>query len=228
MPEALVKLLEDSRALLNKDDTQALPTELRGAVAELRKVVADLQERGAVDRLASVLESADKIAADLATATQEFPALVSDLRDLAAKAKALRAEELIDQTSRLLASADAVIATDAARALPQDLSNALAEVQGALKELRDGGAVANANAALASARGAADAVASAAGDLPKLTTELEGLVQRANSLIASYSAKSPFNDEAVDLLRNLQTAAKAVTQLARTIERNPNSLLLGR
>ena len=228
VPEALVKLLEDSRALLNKDDTQALPTELRGAVAELRKVVADLQERGAVDRLASVLESADKIAADLATATQEFPALVSDLRDLAAKAKALRAEELIDQTSRLLASADAVIATDAARALPQDLSNALAEVQGALKELRDGGAVANANAALASARGAADAVASAAGDLPKLTTELEGLVQRANSLIASYSAKSPFNDEAVDLLRNLQTAAKAVTQLARTIERNPNSLLLGR
>jgi microcin C transport system ATP-binding protein len=32
----------------------------------------------------------------------------------------------------------------------------------------------------------------------------------------------------VDLLRDLQTATKAVTQLARTIERNPNSLLIGR
>jgi paraquat-inducible protein B len=227
-PDALVALLEDTRALLNKEDTQALPTELRLAVADLRKVVADLQERGAVDNLASVLESADKIAADLATAAQDFPQLVADLRDLAAKAKALKAEELIDQTTKLLASADAVLGTDAARALPQDLSAALAEIQGALKDLREGGAVQNANAALASAKDAAESVASAADDLPKLTAELDGLVQKASGLIATYSTKSAFNGEVLDLLRDLQTATKAVTQLARTIERNPNSLLIGR
>jgi paraquat-inducible protein B len=227
-PEALVKLLEDSRAFLNKDDTQALPTELRAAVADLRKVVSELQERGAVEKLVSVLESADKIAADVAAASKDFPNLVTDLRDLAAKAKALKAEELVDRTTSLLASAEAVIDSDAARALPADLSAALAEVQAALKELREGGAVTNANAALASAKDAAESVAAAADDLPKLTDELESLVKKADGLIASYGGSSKFNSEALDLLRDLQAAAKAVTQLARTIERNPNSLLIGR
>lgn len=227
-PEALVKLLEDSRAFLNKDDTQALPTELRSAVAELRKVVSDLQERGAIDRLVSVLESADRIATDLAAATKDFPDLVANLRDLAAKAKALKAEELIDRTTSLLASAEAVIDSDAARALPSDLSAALAEIQASLKELREGGAVSNANATLAAARNAADSVAAAAEDLPGLTNELESLVQKADGLLSSYGESSRFNAEALELMRDLQAAASAVAQLARTIERNPNSLLIGR
>ncbi len=94
VPDQLAKLLEDSRALINQDDTQAIPGELRGAVADLRKVVADLQERGAVEKLASVLESADKIAANVSESSTEFPKLVTDLRELTAKAKALKTDEL--------------------------------------------------------------------------------------------------------------------------------------
>ncbi len=74
--------------------------------------------------------------------------MVTDLRDLAAKANALKAEDLIASTTQLLDSAEAVIGTESARALPEDLSAALAEIQAALKELREGGAVANVNAAL--------------------------------------------------------------------------------
>lgn len=227
VPDALAGLLQDGRDLINKDDTQALPGELRGAVADLRKIVADLQERGVVEKLVSVLENADTAAEGIATASTDFPALVTDLRDLAAKANALKAEDLIASTTKLLDSAEAVIGTDAARALPADLSAALAEVQAALKELRDGGAVANANAALASAKDAADSVATAAANLPDLTAQLEDLVEKANALVATYGAESRFNTETLDLLRELQGAAKAVTQLARTIERKPNSLLIG-
>lgn len=227
-PDALVKLLEDSRAFINKDETQALPTELLAAVTDLRKIVGDLQEKGAVDKLVALLDSADKAAAELAIASQDFPELVADLRDLAAKAKALKAEDLIASTTKLLDSADALIGTEAAKALPQSLSNALAEIQAALKELREGGAVANANAALASAKDAADSVSVAAKDLPKLTAELEALVGKANALVASYGVNSAFNEGTLDLLRELKEAANAVTQLARTIERNPNSLLIGR
>lgn len=227
-PGALTALLDDARAFLNQDDTQALPSELRTTIAELRKVVADLQEKGAVDTLVSALENVDKISADLAVATKDFPALVAEVRDLVAKAKGLKAEELIDSTTKLLQSADAVLGTDAARALPADLSAALAEVQAALKELREGGAVANANAALASARDAADSVAKAADDLPGMTGQLDALIKNANALIAAYGNKSTFNAETLDLLRQVKKAAAAVTQLARTIERNPNSLLLGR
>jgi paraquat-inducible protein B len=46
--------------------------------------------------------------------------------------------------------------------------------------------------------------------------------------LSTYGAKSTFNSETLDLLRELKAAAKSVNQLARTIERNPNSLILGR
>jgi paraquat-inducible protein B len=227
-PEALVKLLEDSRAFLNNDDTQALPSELRGAVADLRQVVTDLQDRGAVEKLVSILEEADKAAANLATASADFPDLVADLRDLAAKAKGLKAEDLVASTTALLDSATALIGTDAARALPGDLSKALAEVQTALADLREGGAITSINEALASANDAAQSVAAATDDLPKLTAELEDLVAKASGLIATYGSGSTFSKETAALLRELQATAKSVTQLARTIERNPNSLLIGR
>ncbi len=227
-PGALVKLLDDARGLINQDATQALPGELQATIAELRAVVADLRTKGAVDSLVSALANVDKLSADLAVAVKDAPALVQDFRDLAAKANALNAEDLVNSTTKLLQSADAVIGTDAAKALPASLSAALGEVQLALKELREGGAVANTNAALASARGAADAVAAAADDLPSLMRQLDGLVANANSMVAAYGAKSTFNAETLDLLRQINKAAAAVTQLARTIERNPNSLLIGR
>ncbi|MGV8952944.1 MAG: paraquat-inducible protein B, partial [Cypionkella sp.] len=227
-PAALVKLLDDARGLINKDDTQAIPTELRGALADLRKVIDDLQKRGASEKLVTLLENANTATANLGEASKNFPQLVKDLQDLAAKAKALKADELIDSTTKLIKNADAVIGTDGMKALPADLSGALVQIQAALKELREGGAVTNANAALASAKDAANSVAKAADDLPQLTAELDGLVGKANALIAAYGAKSNFNDQTLQLLRDLQAAAKAATQLARTIERNPNSLLIGR
>ncbi len=228
LPDAITGLLDDGRALLNSDDTRALPAEVRSAVADMRQAVADLRTAGAFDRLASVLASADTAAAEIAKASTDFPGLLADLRELAAKAQAMNTEDLIASTTKLLDSADAVISTEAARALPEDLSRALAEVQAALKDLREGGAVANTNAAIASAKEAAESVAAVAQDLPKLTANLDDLLSKADALIASYGAKSPFSKETLGLLRDLQSAAKAVTQLARTIERNPNSLLIGR
>lgn len=64
--------------------------------------------------------------------------------------------------------------------------------------------MANTNAALASARDAADSVAAAAEDFPKLTEDLESLAQKADALISSYGENSRFNTEALDLLRDLQ------------------------
>jgi paraquat-inducible protein B len=227
-PDALVKLLNDASGLINKEDTQAIPAELRGAIADLRKVIDDLQKRGASEKLVALLDRANSIAANVDKASGDFPKLIKDLQELTAKAKALNAEELIDSTTKLMKTADGLIGTDAMKALPADLSAALQQVQAALKELREGGAVENVNAALASAKDAAESVSSAAKDLPKLSDQLDALVGKANALIASYGPRSNFNDQTLQLLRDLQTAAKAATQLARTIERNPNSLLIGR
>ncbi|MGB3278661.1 MAG: MlaD family protein [Pseudorhodobacter sp.] len=227
-PDALLGLIEDTRSLIGKEETQAIPGELRGVIADLRSIVAELKDRGAVDQLSSALTSFDKASADIATASGDLPKLIEDLRAIAAKVKELKAEELIASVTRVMDSTDALIGTDGARSIPPALASALAEVQTSLRELREGGAIENTNATLASARDAADAVAKAAKNFPDVTAQLDSIMTKTDALIASYGAKSTFNSETLDLLRELKTAAKSVSQLARTIERNPNSLILGR
>lgn len=227
-PGALRDLLNDTRALINQDDTQALPGELRETVAELRAIVTDLKARGAIDSLVTALESADKALAGIATASEDFPALVQDLRDLAAKAKALEAEELVAAATKVLDGATALIDTDEARAIPPSLKSALDQIASSLRELREGGAVENLNGTLASAREAADAVALATKDLPALADRLNLIANRADALIASYGARSDFNAETLDMLREVQAAARSISDLARAIERSPNSLLFGK
>jgi len=227
-PAAILGLIEDARGLIGKDDTQALPGELLAVITDLRSIVSELKDRGLVDQLSSALTSLDKAAGDVATASGALPKLVEDLRAIATKVNDLKAEELIAAVTRVMDSADALITTDGVKSIPPALASALTEVQAALRDLRDGGAVENTNAALASAREAADAVALAAKSFPGMTSQLDAVISKADALIASYGAKSTFSSETLDLLRELKTAAQSVSKLARTIERNPNSLILGR
>ncbi|MBY6067942.1 MCE family protein [Leisingera aquaemixtae] len=227
-PAAAVALLEDARALVTDPGTRALPGELHAAVADLRAMLTELQQGKAAAKLTAALDQGSQAAASLAAASDELPALVADFRALAAKANSLEAEELIRSASQLMDSADAVIGTEGARALPPALTAALEEMQATLEDMRQGGLVENANATMSSARGAADAVAAAAEGLPALSARLERLVAQSEALIASYGARSSFNSETLDALREIRTAARAVSQLARKIERDPNSLLFGK
>ena len=184
-PDAALGLMSEMRSLIGKDDTQAIPTELRGLVGELRGIVTDLRAQGAVDQLISALGNLDAASANIATASGDLPALIADLRAIAAKANDLKAEELLEAVTRVMDSANALLLTDGMKSIPPALASALDEVQAALRDLRDGGAIENTNAALASAREAADAVAKAAADLPDVTGQLNALVAKADELIAT-------------------------------------------
>ncbi len=227
-PDAALALIEDIRTLVGGEDTQALPGELREGLAELRGVVEELRLRGAIDRLVTVLESADTIAANTASASAEFPALVEDLQALVARASGVEIEELAAAATRLLDSTEQLVGSEQMRDLPPALAGALAEVSQVLAALREGEAVENVNRTLASTRSAAESVAQAMESLPALSDRLDRLVTQADGLIASYGARSDFNAEAMEVMREFRATARAVTQLARAIERNPNSLLIGR
>ncbi|MCB1365819.1 MAG: MCE family protein [Rhodobacteraceae bacterium] len=228
LPDNANALLEDTRALINSAETRALPGDIRAAVADLRGVVSDLKAGGAVENLVSALDRADAAAANIASASEGVPALVDEVRAVARKANDLKAEQLVEAATRLLDDAERVIGTEAARNLPGSLNAALEEVRAALDALREGGAVENANATMASAREAADAVAEAARGLPDLSNRLDQLVGNAETLLATYGKRSEFNDETLAALREMRDAARAVSQLARTLERNPGLLLRGR
>ena len=228
VPQAILDLVDGATSLVTRDSTKAIPDEVLGAISDLRTVVADLRSQGAVAKLGAALGSAQDAAANIATASQDVPKLVSDLRSVAAKANSLRTAELVDAATRVLDNADALISSEGARAVPPALASALDEVRAAVQELRQGGAIENTNATLASARDAAQAVAKAARNFPDISGELNGVVAQVKALIGAYGDRSAFNTEARGLIRQLTKAADSVTQLTREIARKPNSLLLGR
>ncbi len=227
-PKAVVDLLEQARDLVASEDIQAMPALMRQLVDDLRVTVSQLREEGVATRLVSVLESADTAAANLSQASQEVPKLIEDLRAVAAKARDLPAQELIESASALLESADTLIDTDAARALPASLNASLDEMRGLLGELRAGGAAENTNAALASARSATESLERATDNLPQLTQRMDQLLVRAERLLAAYGDRSDFNMETLSMLREVRDAARSVTALTRLLERSPNSLLFGK
>ena len=84
------------------------------------------------------------------------------------------------------------------------------------------------NRTLASARNAADNIALSAQDLPQVVERLTALFAQASRTIEGYNQGEQLSRSAERTLRDIQKAADALASLARTIERNPNSLLLGR
>ena len=125
-------------------------------------------------------------------------------------------------------SANTLVSSPDTAELPAALSGALDELNRTLAELREGGAVDNVNRTLASARNAADQIAASTNTLPQIVERLNALFVQAGRTIEGYNKGDQLSRATEATLRDIQEAADALTKLARTIERNPNSLLLGR
>ncbi|MGC9420133.1 MAG: MlaD family protein [Rhodovulum sp.] len=228
VPGEVRALLGEARGLVGSEDTQALPARLSAAVGELETLVARLNEGDTAGRLTAALDAAAAAAAGVDTALAGVPGLVDRLNGIAANAETVPLDELAARLSALLDAADRLIDTDAARALPADLSAALAELRAVLAELREGGVVENANATLASARSAADDISAAAQDLPEVLARARAVLDQAAATIRGYDASRGVGRDLGPAIREVERAARAVSDLARTLERNPNSILFGR
>ena len=224
----LTDLLASIDAIAEQEATRQLPVELAATAAELNALLSELREAQVAQSLIQTLEAARAAAADVAEASDRVPEITANLAELTETASALPLETLVERTTALVESADAVIGTEAAQALPGALGGALDQLRSTLEELREGGTVENVNATLASAREAAEGVAGAATDLPSVIARVDALIGTAQSTLGAYGEQSETSRELRTALRDVQAAADAITSLARAIERRPNSLLLGR
>lgn len=224
----LTELLASLDAVVGQDSTRRLPQELAQVTGSLSALLTDLEEAGAAERLAATLSAAERAADDVAAAAQGAPAIVANLEAVTATVRDLPLEPLVTQATAVVASADAILGQESTRDLPAALGAALTELSASLTELREGGTVENVNAALASARLAAEGVAQASGALPATVSRINGLIGQAESTLAAYDGDSDVAREARAALRDVQQAADAFASLARAIERRPNSLILGR
>ena len=197
-------------------------------MTRIEGLVAELEEQKVAARLVAALDAAEAAANGVTTSVEGVPALVDQIRAVAAKAEELPLEELATRLAALTSSAEKVLDTDAARRLPADLGAALKEIEATLSELREGGAIGNINATLDSTRKAADAVATSTQDLPALVDRVRAVLDQASATIAGYNKGDVLSRDARAALRDISKAADAMASLARMLERNPSALIRGR
>ena len=198
-------------------------------------MIAGANDAELVQSLATTLQTANAAVTNIEQATRNLPAITARVEDIADKLFAIEIAGMVDAATGTLNSIDALIGSDTTADLPQSVSATLDEVRLFLGEVRAGGAIENVNAALASASAAAQAIETSVQGLPelsaratRLTADAQKLVTQTEALINSYGDRSRFSTETLGTLRDIQAAADAVTNLARTIQRNPSSLLTGR
>lgn len=214
--------------ILNSAGAQALPDTLAAVLTQMETLLNELETAQTAARLTTALDAAARAADSVTASADGVPALVAQLNALAATAADLPLDVLVSDVSDLTRSADAILASDAARRLPEDLGAALTEINATLTALRAGGAVENVNETLASARRAADAVAGSTDALPALVARAQSVLNQASATITGYNSGDVLSRDAQTALRDISRAADALTSLARMIERNPGSLLRGR
>lgn len=236
-------------ALIVSEAVAALPATVNSALEEVRTLVVDVRDGGAVENLNAALAATSNAARSVATSVQDLPALAQSTGDLVAQlqsatenlpqitaeiealvasANAADIDALVTQATAALDGITTLVESDGAQNLPDTVNATLNELDGLLASIREGGAVENVNAALASASEAARAVEAAATDLPALSDRASRLVNTIDEVVSAYGERGRFNAETAATLRDIQAAADAVADLARAIQRNPGSLIRGR
>jgi paraquat-inducible protein B len=228
VPGNVNALLDEARGVIGAPEVQALPARLDAVLTEMETLVAQIAQEALASKLSAALSDASAASQGVSDAVSGVPDLVARLDAVAQKAESVEIDALATELTALIRSADALIAGEGAQALPGTLNATLDELRSVLAQLREGGVVENATAALGSARDAADTFAEAGRDLPGLIAEAEAVLAQARGTLAGYAADNGVGRDARAAMREVERAARAVSSLARAIERNPNSLLLGR
>ena len=210
--------------MIGAPEVQALPARLDAVLTEMETLVAQIAQEALASKLSAALSDASAASQGVSDAVSGVPDLVARLDAVAQKAESVEIDALAAELTALIRSADALIAGEGAQALPGTLNTTLEELRHVLAQLREGGVVENATAAL----GAADTFAEAGRDLPGLIAEAQAVLEQARGTLAGYAADNGVGRDARAAMREVERAARAVSSLARAIERNPNSLLLGR
>jgi len=227
-PDSFVGLMDDARGLLQDDELQSLAGDIGKASDEFYDLVAGLNQEDAVNALVGAMSRTEAVMMSVEDAVAGIPEIVENLAALSQRASEMPLEDLAARSAEFIETANELLQGEDAARVPGALSDALEEFAVVLQEVQGGGLVANANATLASASAAADSVADAAKTLPDLTAEIDALLSQADAVMAAYGARSEFNSQTMGALRDLRETARAVSSLARALERDPSALIRGR
>ena len=228
LPTQATSALAALRTLLEDPATVALPTDIGAGMRSARTLLDDLIAAELGDRLKTALADAGRAAASVAEASEGVPDLIARIESVVSDVEQVELDVLAQTAQDVLRSADDILSAPGAEDLATTLNAALDEVRITLADLRGAGVAQGLGDTLSAAERAAEAIRLAAINVPALLTRLDALTNQAGVTIAAYGEGSIVNDEALRAIREFRDTARAITALVRQIERNPNSLLIGR
>ena len=154
--------------------------------------------------------------------------LVARLSGLPIEELMAAATDALGNVSRLTTTADGLLQSEGLDRIPRTLDATLGEVRTLVEAIRNGGAIDNLNATLQSADSALKSVDSAAASLPALAARLNTAAGNLEAVIAGYGDQSRLYSDLRGVLGDFAKMAESFRSLARSIERNPSSLIRGR
>ncbi len=224
---ALAGLAASLAALLDDPGLRATPGALAAALASAQALLDDPALRTATEEAARTLAAARAVLERLAEedAAGEVAAAAAAARALLEDPSLTR---LAGESAAAAAALRAVLAAPGAEALPDAATAALSSTAAFLDRLREEDLAGTAAEALASLREATGAVARAAEGTPALVARLTQLSARADAILSAVDIGSELNYETVAAIREIRDAARAITDLATLVQRQPNALIMGK
>jgi len=221
-------LVDDVNSVVASEGMQQAPQALADTLNAARALMVDLQRADTAQKLSDALVAAQGAAQSFSGAVQGVPLLSMRLTELAEKANAMPIEGLLASATLVLQDADRILRAPGAEQIPGSITAALDQVRSLVIELRQSGTATNVNGALVSVANAGQSFQTLSQNLSVLIPKLTAVAASADSVLSSVDVGSELNYEAATALREVRDAARAITALAATVERRPNSLLLGK
>ncbi len=221
-------LMRDTRALIGSDEVRRVPTSISTTLANIDVLLNELRQAEITARLAGALDAATTTAGSITTAASGVPAVLAQIEGLAGQVRALPLDQLIARTDLLLANINRIVSAPEAEQLPEAVTAAFDQIRVTVADLQRRDVPKNFNDSLVSFNGASIAFQGLSANLNAVLPQVAGLAARADSVLSEFDVGSELNYEAITTIREIRDAARAITALVATIERQPNSLLLGK
>ncbi len=228
IPGEVAKMFDSANEFVGNEALQNLPDQLKETVTGVNNMIDTLRQGQAAENLAAAIEKFRDVAVNTDSASTKLPEIVDNANELVAKFRELPYTDLINSANHLVQTADTFVSTATEDKVPEALAGALSEVRDTLAELRAGGTTENINATLSEARSAMASIKRAADDLPELAQRLKVLSAQATETVRGFDPASPVYRKMLTTIDNIDSASRSLDALLRMLERNPNSLILGR
>lgn len=224
-PENVGALIADIREVVETSGIKDTPAQIAATLASIQSVVSDLETRKVMASLADTLETTRVTIQKFGVVADGVPRLVDETATLADRVNALPLDAFIASATRTVDGIDALVRSDGAAALPGSVDATLAEARGLIADLRQGGAVENASATLASLKELTDQLKAA--DLGAQIAKVTAAAERATANVDAATKGLP------ELMENLRALSARVNDLpldqlvtsADTVLRSADALL---